>query len=434
MGFLDSLFGAEKYSMSANEVKEYIVDLLKKNKIYVEVIDDKNGQEYMIKGTLIDKMLSHPAALILFEQQGSLGLLSEYPNVMITLALIYEIKYISSNQIILKAYVDEDEITELYAAVTNTNSIKKDFEEFNAQLTLLWPLRELKCSTMIEHSTNDRNNLAESLIKAVTLNNYDETINLIKLGADLSYKNKRSLTALHVASFRNNLVIVEKLLEHGADINVQDKYGATPLITATIEGHTEVVKYLVQSNADIFIKDTEGRTALKIALEIEYSNNDADRSDICIELINTCEITKWSVYYDEAEYALIRASELGNIDIVKKLINAGMYLDFQNWRNNRTALIQSLVKGNIEVAKLLIKAGAKTDIQSDKNYQFTAIGWASRDGYEDIIDELIKVNADLNLVHNIDHIKHTPLLEAIGKEYESIAIKLVEAGADTEIY
>ncbi len=282
---------------------------------------------------------------------------------------------------------------------------------------------------------NDRNNLAESLIKAVTLNNYDETINLIKLGADLSYKNERSLTALHVASFRNNLVIVEKLLEHGADINVQDKFGATPLITATIEGHTEVVKYLIKSNADIFIKDTKGRTALKIALEIEYSNYDDNRSDICIELISACDTTQWEEYYDEAEYALIRASEAGNVDVVKKLINAGMFLDFQDGNyNDRTALICSVLNGHTEIAKLLIQAGANPDIQSDIYFKFSAIGWASFSGYEDIIDELIKVNANLSLVHYIGSNHHTPLLEAIEKEHENIAIKLIVAGADIEIY
>lgn len=210
----------------------------------------------------------------------------------------------------------------------------------------------------------------------------------------------------------------------------------TLLIQAILNKNIDVVNQLLESNINIFEKNLYGDTALSISLTKLYHGKDEDYDyykQICIKLINLCDENIWEEYFYEAEHALIYASENNKIDVVKKLIDAGMFLDFQN-DMGRTALIQSLIKKNKDIAKLLIKAGAKTDIQSDSSYKFSAIGWATSLGYEDVIDELIKVGTNLDIVGSSEENHHTPLLEAIVRKHSNIAIKLIEAGANVNIY
>jgi hypothetical protein len=47
-------------------------------------------------------------------------------------------------------------------------------------------------------------------------------------------------TALHAASGRNHLKVVQSLLRHGADVNVPGMCGRTPLLFASVQGHLEV--------------------------------------------------------------------------------------------------------------------------------------------------------------------------------------------------
>lgn len=57
-------------------------------------------------------------------------------------------------------------------------------------------------------------------------------------------------TALHAASSKGHVGIVEELIRAGADVNVWDKYIDTPLQGASECGHTKIVKLLLDAGAD----------------------------------------------------------------------------------------------------------------------------------------------------------------------------------------
>jgi hypothetical protein len=62
-------------------------------------------------------------------------------------------------------------------------------------------------------------------------------------------------TALHAASRRNHLKIVQSLLRHGAYVNALGRRGRTPLLFASARGHLEVVRWLLKHGANVNAKD-----------------------------------------------------------------------------------------------------------------------------------------------------------------------------------
>jgi ankyrin repeat protein len=57
--------------------------------------------------------------------------------------------------------------------------------------------------------------------------------------------------ALHAASGRDHLEIVEYLVEHGVDVHLLSSSNYTPLYSAATSGELDVITYLVQQGADV---------------------------------------------------------------------------------------------------------------------------------------------------------------------------------------
>ena len=134
---------------------------------------------------------------------------------------------------------------------------------------------------------------------------------LITNGIDLNHANDFKQTALHVASYSNNVEVVKLLVEAGIDINAIDEKGLNALMYACKdiplfsphayekwdvpeelkeyrrmiwnetycmreyektrkEYQLEIVKYLVEHNIDLEQKNAQGKTALDLAIENIY--------------------------------------------------------------------------------------------------------------------------------------------------------------------
>lgn len=209
-------------------------------------------------------------------------------------------------------------------------------------------------------------------------------------------------------------------------INSQDEYGNTLLISAVKLGDIYLLKDLIKLNTDINIRNKDSKTALQIALEMEYSE-DNTRREICIELINHCDTTRWNNYLD-AEYALINASYFNNIDIVKKLINAGMFLNFQEFdSNDESSLHKAVMNDNIEIVKLLIDAGSNLDLQTDDIGE-TALLMAVRLGHVEAAKLLIKAGANININTKYNNLSVMSWAEAKG--YDDVIYELKKVVAN----
>ncbi len=143
------------------------------------------------------------------------------------------------------------------------------------------------------------------------------------------------------------------LILAGADINMQDRFNNTALIIAIERKQKDVVEMLLYQNADVEIQNNLGKTPL------------------------------------------MEASEIGNLDIIKLLIKYGSNVNAQGIFN-RTALIYAAFSSinNQEIVKLLLDNGA--DINHCDNKKNTALTYAIIDGNKNMVEALIKYNANIN--------------------------------------
>jgi ankyrin repeat protein len=103
-------------------------------------------------------------------------------------------------------------------------------------------------------------NQGEFLLIAACRNNDIEMVKfLVDMDLNFNLKNSSQSTALHEASFRGFIRIVQTLLTRCVNLNAVDVLGNTPLMLATKANHCEVVELLVRRGADLKITDFKGK-------------------------------------------------------------------------------------------------------------------------------------------------------------------------------
>ncbi|CCG20572.1 Akr1 protein [Candida orthopsilosis Co 90-125] len=79
-------------------------------------------------------------------------------------------------------------------------------------------------------------------------------------------------TALHWASYQNDVFTVNALLKFGADVSKTDDSLFIPLHWCFMRGHKNVMKALVESGSDIFFKNDSGKDSFDIARDMNCLN------------------------------------------------------------------------------------------------------------------------------------------------------------------
>jgi uncharacterized protein len=189
---------------------------------------------------------------------------------------------------------------------------------------------------------------------------------------------------LHAAAAQGDVAAIEQLIAAGEKPNLQDSKSRTPLIVAAFLHQHAAAEALLRLGANPNARDEDGYDALAIAAV------DNDLETLKAVLAGGAD-PNVKIGFDNGS-ALISASQLGFVEIVRALIEAKADVDHANSRG-WTALITTVALGNGDkdhaaIVDALIKAGANADIKDGSGRK--AIDYARARGYSDIVPILEK--------------------------------------------
>lgn len=90
--------------------------------------------------------------------------------------------------------------------------------------------------------------------------------------AQLELKNKDGMTALNIAVSNQNTNAVLQLIKAGANIDATNTNGYTPLMIAAFKGNLSLIKLLIAAHADINAKTIKGFDAISLAASKGHLN------------------------------------------------------------------------------------------------------------------------------------------------------------------
>ena len=206
-----------------------------------------------------------------------------------------------------------------------------------------------------------------TILHSVCQTNLQIVQKLLYLGEDIETKNDLDETPLKIASKVGFTSIVSELLERRANIDVVDIFGRTPLMYACIENHTKVVKLLLKYGADPNIKDMKGQTALTLSVRKEEKHTMSHAPPIIVSKLSTSSVRELLNYgvdtevkNEESYTHIFCACEAGDLAVISSLAKSGACLD--KVCNGTTPLIHITKTRrctcNISVIRRMIELGA----------------------------------------------------------------------------
>jgi ankyrin repeat protein len=203
-------------------------------------------------------------------------------------------------------------------------------------------------------------------------------------------------TALHWATYHDDLDLVNRLLAAGASVTATNRYGVTPLSLACVNGNAAIVSRFLDAGADANASLPGGETMLMTAARTGRSGGaraaDARR--------------RRAKEPRRGQTALMWAAAEGHVEVIKTLIEAGA--DFRTpLSSGFTPLLFSVRQGRIPAVKALLEAGAD-------------------------INEVVAVKANPKLPESERPLRAgtTPLHVAVANGHFERAAELLQAGAD----
>ena len=210
---------------------------------------------------------------------------------------------------------------------------------------------------------------------------------LLEKRANVNAPQADGMTALHWATYHDDLDSVKLLLAAGADAKAANRYGVTPLSLACTNGNTAIVELLLDSGSDANSTLPGGETVL------------------------------------------MTASRTGRLGPVKALLAHGAGVNARE-RKGQTALMWGAAEGHVEVVDALLRSGA--DFKTQLPSGFTPFFFAIREGRTEVVTRLLEAGCKVNDVMRPERNGKatSPLILAIENGHFELAATLLKAGAD----
>jgi ankyrin repeat protein len=222
--------------------------------------------------------------------------------------------------------------------------------------------------------------------------------------------------------------MIKCLADAKVNLNVLDRREQTPLINAILQEDIKSALILIESEANLEIKTSFGDTVLMLA--------------ICNNLVEVCRAliakliqsnVNTQIYLDQKnnanQTALSLALTLGNIEIVKMLINANANVN-QKFSLGETVLMSALSSPNVTIEMIKFLVDAKVNLDEKNDYGETALLRAVAHSNAEIINFLIQAHANVDAQ---DEVGQTALISAVQRDKVDIAMALIAAKANLEL-
>jgi pectate lyase len=131
----------------------------------------------------------------------------------------------------------------------------------------------------------------------------------------------------------------------------------------------------------------------------------------------------------EPPVSLQEAAAIGNIDLVRSLIEKGVGVDSWDDSHLKTALQRAAISGHKDIVEFLLAKGARIDAHEDWPGG-TALDYAAEKGHKEIVEHLIANGADVNAKRTGYPQGDTPLHSAVRAGHKDIVGSLITKGAD----
>lgn len=237
---------------------------------------------------------------------------------------------------------------------------------------------------------NNSINIDKAFIYAVKYNQIDMSTFLLSIGADVHTDNNMGV---QIACKENYLQILTLCLNFGADISSPDNL---PLHLATYYGNEQITKLILSISSDKSTKCLQYATQSGNEQMIKFLINEGLTLDI--------------------NYSLIVAVKYNHLHLIKYLISNGAMINFNDDLPFKIAINNNFYP----MIKLLIKCGA--NIHAENSY---GIKYASYRGSDSLVKILIKFNANISIGQNY------PIRTAAKNGFTNIVRLLLSAGADS---
>jgi ankyrin repeat protein len=231
-----------------------------------------------------------------------------------------------------------------------------------------------------------------------------ETVDLlIRAGAKVNAATDLGVTPLWNASQNGSAAVVAKLLAAGANPNAALLAGETPLMVAARAGKTDVVGQLIAKGANVNARGSRGQTALMWAASQKHPDV------VRVLLENRADVHARSEVWSE----VMAVSPHGFLDYNRAIPHGG-----------DTALMFAARVGDLASAKTLVTGGA--NVNDAEAWGVSAVTMAAHAGHTAIVEFLLEKGADPNAAKA----GFTALHAAVMHRDEAMVRALLDAGAD----
>jgi uncharacterized protein len=296
--------------------------------------------------------------------------------------------------------------------------------------------KTLALTALLAGSLMAADGVRPSVVDAVRTGDKTALKALIQKKVDVSAPDADGSTALHWASYRDDLESADLLIRAGAKVNAANDLGVTPLWPASENGSAAMVQRLLAAGANPNAALLSGETTLMVGARSGYP-------EVVKALLS--KDANVNAHGPRGQTALMWAVAQKHPDVVTVLLahNADVKLKSEVWTDvmavpphgylpynkavphgGETALMFAARVGDLESAKLLVAAGA--NVNDADAWGVSATTLAAHSGFTDVVLFLLDKGADASATGA----GFSALHEAIMRRDEKMVAALLEHGAD----